>query len=351
MRVKRFTADDMPQAMRLVREALGADAVILSSCRLPTGQVELSAATDELPAPEEAMEAAPKALSALARRVEGLNRKIERHLVISEAVAGFSARPEVAPVYHHLTGQEIDPVLIAQLLDGLMSPDGLGVLPRLSIRIKKLLKVGGSPRLSRGGPAVWALVGPTGVGKTTTVAKLAATFSLKHRLKVGLVTVDTFRMAAAEQLSVYGRIMEVPTLLAATAEDLAGAMRRFADMDLVLVDTVGRSAKDDENLEELNMALGTAQGISCHLVLASPTRDSDQAQVVEGFSRFKPRSLIFTKLDETQTFGPILNRVVQTGLPVSYLTFGQKVPDDLEEASLDGLTRRLMPAKRDLRLP
>ncbi len=360
MQVRRFTAPDMAQATRLVRQALGPEAVILATNRLPDGRVEIQAAVEPAGAPDRPAddtppaEAAgnqdeapsPRAVSALARRVEELGRKLSAHLVMSEAAQKFAARPEMAPLYDHLSRQEVAPEIVAELMEGLGSSDGRGILPRLSIRLKKLLAVWETPPRRSGGPSVWALVGPTGVGKTTTAAKLAATFALRHRLRVGMITVDTYRMAAAEQLKVYGRIMEVPTLVAADGAELKLALDELGECDLVLVDTVGRSPGDEDNLAELERILSAVPEMACHLLLACPTRQADQQRVVEAFARFKPASLIFTKLDETMTFGPILNQVVATGLPVSYLTVGQKVPDDLERATREGLARRLMPPRR-----
>jgi flagellar biosynthesis protein FlhF len=359
MRVKRFTADDMTQAMRQVRQELGADAVILATNRLPGGGVEISAAMDEVaadcPAPNqedargEQMEAGSNnAVAALARRVEGLGEMLTRHLVVSEAAAGFSARPEVAPLYHYLMRQEVTPDLIKELLDDLSAPDAVGLLPRFSIRLKKMFRVADPLRVKSGGPLVWALVGPTGVGKTTTIAKLAAYYAMKHRLKVGMITVDTFRMAAPEQLKVYGRIMDVPTCVASNPVELREAVDELSDCELILVDTVGRSPSDEENLVELASVLAGVKNMVCHLVLAAPTRDRDLQEVARAFGRFNPQSLIFTKLDETSTLGPILNQMAREAKPVSYLTFGQRVPDDLEEATREGLAKRLLPSRREL---
>lgn len=350
MQIRRFTAPDMPRALQMVRDSLGSDAVILSTGTLSDGSVEVSAAVERGQAKTSGPGLAgggisEKALAALARRVEGLGEKLDRHFLMNETGAGFPQRPEVAPVYGHLASQEVDPKIIATLLDELNAPDGLGLLPRLSIRLKKMLAVSGPPKLNPSGPTVWSLVGPTGVGKTTTVAKLAATFSLRHGLEVGLITLDTYRMAAAEQLKVYGRILEVPTLVASDAAELKKAILKLSGKELILVDTVGRSPEDEENLLEMQSILESVKTITNHLVLACPTRDADQAKVFSGFEMFNPKSLIFTKLDETATFGPILNRVVDSGLPVSYLTFGQKVPEDLEEASLEGMARRLLPPR------
>jgi flagellar biosynthesis protein FlhF len=369
MRLMRFTAPDMAQAMRQVRQALGPDAVILSTSRVSGGGVEITAAVDEPLAPvgggaggagaspspvpgggQPAGESGGAALSALARRVEGLAEMLSKHMVVSEAAAGFAARPEVAPIYHHLMGQEVSPAVINELLTDLAAAGGQGLAARLAIRLKKMLNVAGGRMATAKRPAVWALVGPTGVGKTTTAAKLAANFALRHRLKVGLVTVDTYRIAAAEQIEVYGRIMEIPTVVAGGAEDLRRALEGMAELDLVLVDTVGRSPKDEENLEELRAVLEGAPGLTTHLVLACPTRDADKAEVLAAFARFAPQSLIFTKLDETATYGPILNQVVRSGLPVSYLTCGQRVPEDLEEATREGLAKRLLPPRRGMEI-
>lgn len=359
MRVKRFTADDMTQAMRQVRQELGADAVILATSPLPGGGVEISAAIDEGSADcaaqtpnaardEQVESGSGTAMAALARRVEGLGEMLTRHLVASEAAAGFSARPEVAPLYHYLMRQEVAPELIKHLLDDLSAPDAVGLLPRFSIRLKKMFKVADPLRVKSGGPLVWALVGPTGVGKTTTIAKLAACYAMKHRLKVGMITVDTFRMAAPEQLKVYGRIMDVPTCVASSPVELREAVEELSDCELILVDTVGRSPADEENLVELASVLAGVKDLVCHLVLAAPTRDRDLREVARAFNRFDPQSLIFTKLDETSTLGPILNQMARESKPVSYLAFGQKVPDDLEEATREGLAKRLLPSKREL---
>lgn len=354
MQVKRFIAQDMPQALKQIRQDLGPEAVILSTGRRPDGSVEISAAVEAKAAGQSAPPPArpageaplgPTALSALARRVEGLGAKLDKHMLVSEAAEAFSQRPEVMPIYDHLVRQEVSEPLIAQLLDDLSAPDGVGLLPRLTIRLKKLLQVSGAPQMKTGGPVIWALVGPTGVGKTTTAAKLAARFALRHRLSVGMITVDTFRMAAAEQLKVYGQIMEVPTLVASSGPELIKAVDELSGKDLILVDTVGRAPGDSQNLEELAQVLGAVAGIQSHLVLSCPTRNLDQQAVMQGFEVFNPQSLIFTKLDETAVFGPILNRVAQSGLAVSYITFGQKVPDDLEEASLESLARRLLPPR------
>lgn len=338
MQVRRFTAASTAEALRKVKKELGPQAVILGTSSIAGGRVEVSAALER-------NDASGPSIGELAAQVKGLGRLLNRHLLANEAAEGFGQRPEVAPVYQHLLAQEVDPAVIAELLDDLVAAPGHGVAPRVGIRLKKMLEVAPPTRLSGGGRAMWALVGPTGVGKTTTVAKLAASFSIKYGLKVGMITVDTFRIAAPQQLQIYGEIMDLPTVVAADAAELAEAAAAMADRDLILVDTVGRAPANREHLDDLQSVLAGLAGLQCHLVLACPTREADQKAAAEAYARFKPASLIFTKLDETSTFGGILNRVAQTGWPVSYVTFGQRVPEDIEAATREGLARRLMPPR------
>lgn len=360
MRVKHFTAPNMNQAMRQVRAELGPDAVILSAGK-SGGMVEIAAAVDaDAPPrhkaePESRSSAEPAAefsqgdLQTLARQVANLSDQLSVHMLNAEVAGNFGTRPEVAPLFTHLSKQEIAPETIEFLLKDLSSPQGHGLLPRLAIRLKKMLQVFGEPKFLSGDTAIWALVGPTGVGKTTTVAKLAANYGLKQRRKVGLITLDTFRIAAAEQLKVYGQIMQLPIIVAGNAREYQRALDELADCELIIVDTVGRAPGDEGNLMELRSILAAGPQTQSHLVLACPTRDADQKKVAEAFKQFQPKSLIFTKMDETSVYGPILNQVQRTGLPVSFLTTGQKVPDDMEHATLDGLARLLLPrsANRD----
>lgn len=174
-----------------------------------------------------------------------------------------------------------------------------------------------------------ALVGPTGVGKTTTLAKLAADYLMHYGDKVALVTIDTYRIAAVEQLKVYGEILCLPVEVVFTPAELQAAFARHADKDLILVDTAGRSPRDEQRLEELAAFLGPESGTSNHLVLSAPTRSRELGETVRRFGRLPIDSLIFTKLDECEERGVLLNVPGQRKLPVSYLTNGQRVPEDL----------------------
>ena len=174
-----------------------------------------------------------------------------------------------------------------------------------------------------------ALVGPTGVGKTTTIAKLAANLLLQGGVKIALVTIDTYRIAAVEQLKVYGELMNVPVEVVLSPEQLEEVFARHEDKDLILIDTAGRSPKDEVSIAELGKFLGPEFGTENHLVLAAPTRDSELQNTVGQFSRLPLHSLVFTKLDECDQRGSLLNVPLHQDLPLSYLANGQRVPEDL----------------------
>ncbi|MCK4690181.1 MAG: flagellar biosynthesis protein FlhF [Desulfuromonadales bacterium] len=185
-----------------------------------------------------------------------------------------------------------------------------------------------------------SLIGPTGVGKTTTIAKLAAEAMTNSGARVALVTIDTYRIAAVEQLKVYGEIMGLPVEVVLSPEQLQEAFRRHRDKDLILIDTAGRSPRDTERIDELNEFLGRESQVENCLVLAAPTAERLQQKSLEAFSILPISRLIFTKLDETDRFGALINLPTRNNLPLAYLTNGQQVPEDLlpaEPAMVAGL--------------
>ncbi|MBC9783433.1 flagellar biosynthesis protein FlhF [Heliobacterium chlorum] len=187
------------------------------------------------------------------------------------------------------------------------------------------------------GPEVFLMVGPTGVGKTTTIAKLAATFSIVNRRKVGLITADTYRIAAVEQLKTFGDIIGVPVEVVFTPPALREAIERNRDKDLLLVDTAGRSYKNELQLEELSAFVEASQPSRIILVLSATTKYKDLIRIVDSFSKFEINRFLLTKLDETNQYGSILNVIYATGTPLSYITTGQNVPDDIEIANPEKL--------------
>ncbi len=176
------------------------------------------------------------------------------------------------------------------------------------------------------------LVGPTGGGKTTTIAKLAADFALLQHKKVALITADTYRIAAVEQLKVYAEIIGVPLQVATTPSEMTAAVRRYRPYDVVLVDTAGRSQRNEAQMKELAGLVRAGAVDEVHLVLPALTNSRDAMDVVRCFSGVGIDRLIFTKLDETTAFGIIANVAVKASLPISYVTHGQDVPEDIAVA-------------------
>lgn len=179
-------------------------------------------------------------------------------------------------------------------------------------------------------PRTIALIGPTGVGKTTTVAKLAATFKLQHKLNVSLITIDTYRIAAVEQLKTYAQIIGVPLHVVLTPLELKQAIARCRDCDVVLIDTAGRSQHDREKLSQLKSFIEAAQPDEVHLVLASTGTQKVLMQAIERFSEVRTDRIIFTKLDEAVSFGVLVNVIRRVNKRLSFVTTGQEVPHQIE---------------------
>jgi len=187
-----------------------------------------------------------------------------------------------------------------------------------------------------------ALVGPTGVGKTTTIAKLAAGFRLEAKRRVGLITIDTFRIAAVQQLQAYAEIMELPMEVVDEPRHMRGALDRLADVDLVLIDTAGRSPRSDARIAQLREILAAASPDETHLVVSATSSRETIANIVDGFSPVNPTAMILTKLDEAvQTAGP-LSALDGRNLPINYITDGQHVPDDIQVAEAESLVQSLL---------
>ena len=187
-----------------------------------------------------------------------------------------------------------------------------------------------------------ALVGPTGVGKTTTVAKLASEQLLRFKRQVALITVDTFRIAAVEQLKVYAKIMGVPITVVRNKAEMKRAIENFSQADVIFIDTGGRSQRDDLQMSEIYQLFGGEDGIDIYLTLSATTKDSDLNEITSRFSEIPLGGIVFTKLDESTAFGPIFNHGIRFKTPIAYLTTGQKVPEDIETASKERLVDLLL---------
>ena len=189
-----------------------------------------------------------------------------------------------------------------------------------------------------------AFVGPTGVGKTTTLAKVAAHCLGKHRKSVGLITIDTYRIAAVEQLKVYGEIMGLPVEVVLTPRQFQEALQSQRDKDIILIDTAGRSPKDSLSIEELSSFMDDNLDIEKHLVLSAATREAELVETISQFQKLNLDRTIFTKIDECSTLGTILNTQLNNPNPLSYLTNGQRVPEDLLEIDSETVARLVIPS-------
>lgn len=263
---------------------------------------------------------------------------VEQYLKLIEAeVAAEIADEVIAQVRDELTSAELsDASIVYQTvlrhLAALIPADG------------DTSRLGGLPagRAPDGRPLTIALVGPTGVGKTTTVAKLAAAYKLRHGKRVGLVTSDTYRIAAVDQLRTYAEIIGLPLKVAMSPTDMTSVCESLRDCDVILIDTAGRSQRDGVRLEELRQFITAARPHQTHLVLSSTASESVLVEAAQRFGHVNPDRIIFTKVDEAVNFGVLVTVARKVALRLSYITTGQEVPDHIEVGRPERIARLLL---------
>jgi len=246
-----------------------------------------------------------------------------------------------------LAEQGVDDVLIRRLIDRMHFAAGgdgesRGTFQQFVQVVRGFVPLPSEPKSASGTPRKTALVGPTGVGKTTTLAKIASRLALHENRQVALVTLDTYRIAAADQLRTYARLLGVPLHVVSDYAKLGESFERFADADHILIDTPGHSPRDQAALERLAAAFRQHPDVEIHLLLACATRGNEMRGIMDRFRPIGFDRVVFSKLDEAAAVGDLLNTWVMGGYPASYFTTGQRVPEDLEAAQVDAICRRLL---------
>ena len=388
MDVKTYRAATMHEALAMVRRDLGPDAAVLHTREVITRrflgwlpgprQIEVTASTSvnvpsRLPRRVEAVAAsvaAPESFHAIQDPPETPPPSppasfLSHHQVTSQlsdlqamlqelCKQSRSGRPRDLPdslfrSFADLIEADLSEEIARELIERVRNevpPDELAEPARVKARIARMIEseipVTGPIAVNTGRRRLVALVGPTGVGKTTTIAKLAANYRLKQKRNVGLITVDTYRIAAVEQLRTYADIIDLPMQVVSTPKEMRDAVRQMSDLDLILLDTAGRSPKDSVKIQELRAFLTEAAADEVHLVLSAMASARALEQTAQQFAMAGTTALVLTKLDEASGLGNVLPLVRSSRLPLSYLTNGQNVPDDIEVARPDRVARLLL---------
>lgn len=256
---------------------------------------------------------------------------------LPETASGEQLLPEDSPLSKELARNGVSTDLIRKIIDTLntLPPQGesQSVNARLGETLGRLIKFAGNLRLKKNSPRIIALVGPTGVGKTTTTAKLAAMHALNRGNKVALITMDIFRVGAVEQLKTYSRIMGIPLEVASTPAELEKAVKKHSACDLIFIDTAGRSHKDKEKLDEMKSFFENKITVEVYLCLSATTKDRELEEILQRFSIFPISKVVFTKIDESESLGNMVNLLMKDNLSIAYFTTGQRVPEDIEIAT------------------
>ena len=306
------------------------------------------------PDPPSAAAAPQQALApddATHREIREIRSMLQRALAGQTPGRDSHLPAELESFLAHLHEQEVGEPIVDELMDQLqmeLTGKELGDRDRVAERLEALIArrikaTGLQAQEAVGRPRIIVMIGPTGVGKTTTIAKLAANYKLRLGKRIGLITIDTYRIAAVEQLRTYAHIIEVPVRVVLTTGELQQAIRSMADHDVILIDTAGRSPNNRMRLSQLRGFIAAAAPDEVHLVVSAGAGRRSMLCAVERFLPLGANRVVVSKMDEAETFGGVLNIAAAcTGTPLSYVTTGQDVPDDLALADARMLARWVM---------
>jgi flagellar biosynthesis protein FlhF len=387
MQIKRFEAKNMTAALRMIKGELGPEAVILSARSIRNGKgffgsmkyagVEVTAAIDTRQAPINTghsgagQAASHQLLNAQsyppnpAPQKDGnapggqpahggsfLKKRRPRHKVESSNPRAFSF------LYQQMLAQGVDRHLASEIIDeikripasqnamasGDITAHLQSILEDMGVRADRNALVTGKPHLV-------ALIGPTGVGKTTTIAKLAALQTNRCQRQVAVISIDNYGIAANEQLKSYARIIGIPLETAVNPAELKRAIKTHRPKDLIFIDTPGLNPNDAHQIRELESYFTKLPELQKHLVVSVATKEKDLRKILQVFQKVDVQRLLFTKIDESKTYGNMLNALIRTNLPLSFLSCGRRVPDDIEAGSIQKLVDLIFQAKNLQRQP
>ena len=301
-------------------------------------QARVDPKVDSLPKIENAAtddkeSASAQLLSEVKKELKSLHSTLDTKLSRLSFAARHANNPNSTPIrselLHRLAVMSISKKLSIKIANRFASHTNFDfVFTQAQELLAKVLPITNDNLLETGG--VVALVGPTGVGKTTSVAKIAAQFTLKHGAnQVALITTDNYRIAAHEQLNTYGRILNIPVRIASSAMELSQLIKGFSDKKLILIDTAGMSQRDMKLIEQINTLKENDLHIKSYLVMSAATEYKAMNEIIDAFHIFKPQAAILTKLDEAATIGSALSSLIEHNLPLSFVTNGQQVPEDM----------------------
>lgn len=368
MRIKSYYAASVEAALSLARREMGPEAMLVQSRKAPLdarekGEYEVVCADVDEPAPASAPQAPAPLLAELAvvrTELEQMRKAISRNT--SNLPAWLAPNSPLADLYAALGYQEVDGAIVQRLLRRIQSRlgpageaghapgrrsgaayDSEQVDEAARAELEEIFDAGFELRSSPGYPPVLALVGPPGAGKTATLAKLAVRYGIAGRRSTRIISLDSHRVGASEQLRVYAGILAIGFESVESPVALAQAIEESRNKQLILIDTPGFARNEVESAAELSHFLAGNPVIETHLVLPASMKAADLERSAEWFEVFQAHKLIFTRLDETGSFGPILNTAVRTGKPISFITTGQRVPEDLEPATSARIIDLLLP--------
>lgn len=354
MKMKKYTAETMVDAMKKVRMDFGDDAIILSSNVVKSKgflglfkkkSVEVVAGFDEPVAKID--DTVLSSLSPSIEKEDSTSIEFKKEMIemkkmlkdMQQAAAHSRFPDEVKPLLSHLEKQGLSAKFITQLGEGLYkrmkaekkdfsNEEQRIIVEQILEREMDDLPFGGISFNKK----FINVLGPTGVGKTTTIAKIAARALLEKKQKIGFITTDTYRIAAIEQLRTYANLLQAPVEIAYNSKDFEKAIENLADRDLIFIDTAGRNYKEAKFVEDLTRLIDFSLDMESFLVLSMTSKEEDMRTIIEQFNSFPVEKFIFTKMDETGSIGPMFNLMKDYGIGTAYYTDGQEVPEDITEA-------------------